>query len=229
MSYSKLLIVASACVLASTSTPTAAADLGGAPREARGAQSLKDDHAQSSPAIWQGFYAGLTLGAGSTVYNVDKVGTDRDLKSNGIGLGALAGYNFTNGPWVWGVEADIGGHGFDKKKTATVVGVGTLTGDSGILGSARLRGGYAWNNVLLYGTAGLALTSLDVTSSLGGKSEFKTGFVAGVGVEWAFDKAWTARVEGLGYGFGSEDTLAGTKRDAALGTSTVRLGIARKF
>ncbi len=229
MLYRKLRIVASAFVLASITLPVAAADLGGASRQARGGPSLKDDHPDASPGIWQGLYAGLTIGAASTVYNVDKVGTERDLKSDNVGLGAIAGYNFTNGPWVWGVEADIGGHGFDKKKPATIAGVGKLTGDSGILGSARLRGGYAWNNVLLYGTAGLALTSLDVTSSLGGKSEFKTGFVAGVGVEWAFDQAWTARIEGLGYAFGSEDTIAGAKRDAGLGTSTVRLGIARKF
>jgi outer membrane immunogenic protein len=229
MSYSKLFVAAAACVLASTSTPSAAADLGGSSRQARGAPSLKDDNAQATPAIWQGLYVGLSIGASSAIYDIDKVGTDRDLKSNDIGVGAFAGYNFANGPWIWGVEADITDHGFDKKKKAAVAGVGTLTGDSGVLGSARLRGGYAWNDVLFYGTAGVAFTNLDVTSSLGGKSQFNTGFVAGVGVEWAFDKAWTARVEGMGYAFGSDDKLAGTKRDAGLGTGTVRLGIARKF
>ena len=139
------------------------------------------------------------------------------------------GYNFTNGPWVWGVEADISGHGFDKKKPKAVASLGNLTADDAPLGSLRLRGGYAWNSVLLYGTAGVAFTNIEVKSSLGGKADFNAGFVAGLGAEWAFDKNWTARVEGLAYAFGSDDTLAGAKREVGLGTSTLRLGIARRF
>jgi outer membrane immunogenic protein len=214
--------MAAVCVVA-CSNQTLAADLGGR-------DGLKDGgfKPEQKPAIWQGLYVGATLGASSTIVNVDKAGNDRDLKGNRASFSGFAGYNFANGPWVWGVEADLARHGVDKKPVA-VSGLGNLSGEHGLLGSARLRGGYAWNDVLFYGTAGIAFTNIAVKSSLGGKSEFSTGAVIGLGAEWAFDKAWTARIEGLAYGFGDTGTLAGTKRDVALGTSTLRLGVAHKF
>jgi outer membrane immunogenic protein len=213
-----------ACVCAVTSTGFAA-DLG----KPRSLQS-SDVYEESRPAVWQGFYAGIMLGANGTALDVDKVGTTTDLKATKAGIGGFAGYNFANnGPWIWGVEADLQGHGFDSKKPKAVTGLGNVSGESALLGSLRLRGGYAWNNVLLYGTAGLAITDLEAKSSLGGKASFKTGLAFGLGAEWAFDKAWTARVEGIGYVFGSDDTLAGSKRETGLATSSIRFGLARKF
>jgi outer membrane immunogenic protein len=226
MLYTKHVCVAAACVI-SWSSSAISADLGGRAAPAPVPSYTNQDQ---RPALWQGAYAGVNLGGSSSALNVDKVGSDRDLKSNDIQLGGFVGYNFTNAsPWVWGVEADLQGHGFDKKKPATVAGLGNLSSDNAALGSIRLRGGYAWNNVLLYGTAGVAFTNLEAKSSLGGKADFKAGLALGLGAEWAFDKAWTARLEGIGYVFGTEDTLAGTKRDVGLGTSTVRLGVARRF
>jgi outer membrane immunogenic protein len=224
MSYTKHVCVAAACVL-SWSGPAVSADLGG-----KVPAPVPHYNQDQRPALWQGAYGGVHLGFSSSVLNVDKVGSDRDLKSNDIQIGGFVGYNFANaGPWVWGVEADLQGHGFDKKKPATVAGLGSFSSDQAALGSLRLRGGYAWNDVLLYGTAGVAFTNVEAKSSLGGKAEFTTGLALGLGAEWAFDKAWTARVEGIGYVFGSEDTLAGTKRDVGLGTSALRVGVARRF
>jgi outer membrane immunogenic protein len=226
MLYTKRAGIAAACVL-SWSSPAVSADLGGrAVPEPVSSYTNQDQR----PALWQGAYGGVTLGYSSSGLDVDKVGSDLDLKSNNIQLGGFVGYNFTDaGPWVWGVEADLQGHGFDKKKPATVAGLGTLTSDNAALASVRLRGGYVWNDVLLYGTAGVALTNLEAKSSLGGTANFKAGLALGLGAEWAFDKAWTARVEGIGYVFATEDMLAGTKRDVGLGTSSVRVGVARRF
>jgi outer membrane immunogenic protein len=225
MLYTKQVCVAAACVL-SWSSPAASSDLGGRAPAPVPAYNNQDQR----PALWQGAYGGLSLGFSSSALNVDKVGSDRDLKTNDIQLGGFVGYNFANaGPWVWGVEADLQGHGFDKKKPATIAGLGTLSSDNAALGSLRLRGGYAWNDVLLYGTAGVAFTNIEAKSSLGGAVDFKTGLALGLGAEWAFDKAWTARVEGIGYAFGSDGTLAGMKRDVGLVTSAVRVGVARRF
>jgi outer membrane immunogenic protein len=225
MLYTKHVCVAAACVL-SWSSPAVSADLGGKAPAPAPSYNTQDRR----PALWQGAYAGVNLGFSSSVLNVDKVGSDRDLKTNDIQVGGFVGYNFANaGPWVWGVEADLQGHGFDKKKPATVAGLGSLSSDNAALGSVRLRGGYALNDVLLYGTAGVAFTHIEAKSSLGGKAEFSTGVALGLGAEWAFDKAWTARIEGIGYLFAAEDTLAGTKRDVGLGTSQVRVGVARRF
>jgi outer membrane immunogenic protein len=218
MNASSRFGIAAVCVLAHASAASAA--------DLKGYNTALED---SRPALWQGLYGGITLGGNSTIIDVNKVGSDRDLKTQNASVGVLAGYNFTNGPWVWGGEIDLQGHGFDKKKSTAVAGLGNVSANSGALGSLRLRGGYAWNNMLLYGTAGLALTNIEAKSSLGGKADFKAGLVLGLGAEYAFDKAWIGRVEALAYGFGQDATLAGTKRDIGLGTSSVRAAIIRRF
>jgi outer membrane immunogenic protein len=215
-----------ALCLASWSIPANAADLG-RPKSLDPVERRADRR----PALWNGLYGGLTIGSMSSVLDVDKVGSDRDLKRTDVVPGGFVGYNFANnGPWIWGVEADIQSHGFDKKKSTALAGLGNLSANEAALGSVRLRGGYSWSDILFYGTAGLALSNVEATSSLGGKANFKTGIALGIGAEWAFDKSWTARIEGIGYGFGKEEVvLAGTKRDVGLGSSTVRLGVARRF
>ena len=147
---------------------------------------------------WAGLYLGMDvagIGAGLDVKGVGRKGK-ADLKKGGFGMAALAGYNFTSGPWVWGVEGQMGYAGF--KKSGAVAGFGTMTIDSKCLSSFVLRGGYAWDNVLLYGKAGVALTSARISSTAGGSSK-KTlvGAVAGIGAEYAIDEQWTMRAEAL--------------------------------
>jgi outer membrane immunogenic protein len=221
MSKSKVFIL-SVLVLAVSFGAALAADLGG---------SIKDgeQNIDQVPGVWRGLYAGVTLGGGNAIIDVDNVGKDEEFSGSSFNAGIMAGYNFTNGPWLWGVEADVSGFDLGDKKKA-VAGLGNLTADGGTIGSVRVRGGYVWNDVLLYGTAGVAFSDMNIQSSLGGKSEFDVGFVAGAGAEWAFDPKWTARIEGLAYGFGDEaDTFAGSKRDIGAGLATVRVGVARRF
>jgi outer membrane immunogenic protein len=66
--------------------------------------------------------------------------------------------------------------------------------------------GYAFNNVLLYGTGGLAfggvqdkLTYLGTTVTA---DATRTAFAAGGGVEYAFNPAWSAKVEYLYFDLG---------------------------
>jgi outer membrane immunogenic protein len=227
MQHVKTAAVIANVVLALANPASAiAADLGAPSQRAK---MTSASEVVTMPAIWRGFYAGATLGANATLFDVRNVGGDKDLSGQSAQLGLLAGYNFSNGPWVWGAEADLSGTGLGRDKTSTVAGLGTLTANGNALGSLRLRGGYAWNDVLLYGTAGLAFTNASFSSSLGGKTDFRTGLALGLGAEWAFDKNWTARVEGLAYAFGTKPDLAGAKCEAGFGTSTVRFGIARRF
>src|SRR5262249_10341758 len=70
--------------------------------------------------------------------------------------------------------------------------------ESNWLGTIRPRFGYAWDRVLVYGTAGGAGANLNM--SLNGlpvqnKAEF--GWTAGAGVEVAFADNWTAKIEYL--------------------------------
>lgn len=197
-----------------------AADLGGAPRRV-----------DTSPAISRGAYWGITIGAegGTADFKNFGSGDDPDLSKGSAALGGLVGYNFVSGPWLWGVEADLSGTSF--RDSADLAGLGTVTTKSDWFGSLRLRGGYTRGDVLLYATAGLALSQLDVKSTVDGHQRHivNTGLALGLGGEYALDAQWTARLEGLVYGFDSDVTLASKERNIDWGHSTLRLGLLRKF
>lgn len=198
----------------------AAADLG---------YGMKDQAAY--PALWQGRYFGFNIGTSGT--GVDVKGTGEhdkfDISGTGFSGGILVGYNFRNGPWVGGIEADFNGAAFEDSKNLT--GLGKVTLSSHGYGSLRVRGGYAWDSVLLYATGGIGFTEYNLKSSLGGDEGLIMATpVVGIGAEFAIDQNWTARAEALAFGVGSADVkLAGEKHEVDLGYSTVRVGVTRRF
>jgi outer membrane immunogenic protein len=157
------------------------------------------------------------------------------------GSGALGGgqvgfnYQFPSNV-VAGIEADIDGAGIRGSANAcsTNVGsgfVGAGTGNFGNcfstttrlndFGTVRGRLGYAFNNILLYGSGGFAWGNASTSSSLtcngepgigancnagvgatftGGTSSVSAtfgGWAAGAGAEWRFVHNWSLRVEYL--------------------------------
>lgn len=179
---------------------------------------------------WEGFYAGIGFGAGGAGVDFEGIGkkgrTDIDGK-NGHVVG-IAGYNYMAGDWLLGIESSLGSVGLNKK--SAVAGLGDITAKSDWVGTLQLRGGYAFDSVMLYGTAGLAVTDLDVRSSLGGKyNKTVGGLVVGVGSEFALSDNWTARAEVLGYSFQDEGTFNGAKKKFDFGEGVVRVGFSRKF
>lgn len=190
-----------------------------------------DAYGEGTPALWRGLYLGGTVNISGS--GIDISGRGRkdksDLESSLVTIAPVIGYNFTRGPWVWGIEADISPAGLDEKKPLS--GLGTVTATSDWYGSVRLRAGYAWDQVLIYGAAGLAFSDLEIKSSSGGRSDgVRAGLALGVGAEYAIDNAWTARVEAIGYGFGDDDvTLAGQKHDVSLSHGNLRIGLTHRF
>lgn len=191
----------------------------------------KHPFAADNGSSWRGPYIGAVIGGSAVGVDFAGIGKkdDADLENSALSGGVVLGYNFASGPWVWGIEADAEVMRLDKQKALT--GLGTVSLEQNWQSSLRLRGGYAWDNIYVYGTAGLALSELKLQSSLGGKENL--GYVSpvvGVGAELALDEDWRMRGEGLLYGFGDVDVdLAGSKREADLGHATLRLGITRKF
>ena len=179
---------------------------------------------------WQGTYLGLAAAAAGSGIDVKGVGRKNrfDLKDDDFGMAAIAGYNFTGGPWVWGVEGQFARMGF--KKSGAITGLGNVTVQSNYATSLALRGGYAFDNLLLYGKAGLAISGMKISSSLGGSgNKTLVGAVAGFGAEYAVNESWAIRTEALTYGFGSEPVLAGQKKKIILGHSTLQVGMTFKF
>src|SRR5437763_1286038 len=71
-------------------------------------------------------------------------------KPSGFAGGVQAGYNWQqNGPWVFGIEGDIQASGAEQTFAPWKF-------SNPWFGTLRGRAGYALNNVLFYGTGGLA-------------------------------------------------------------------------
>jgi outer membrane immunogenic protein len=169
-------IAAAVIAIAAISTAARAADLG---------YDAPAPVARSTGYNWQGLYLGLNLGYGwGTVTNASN-------RPNGFNGGAQLGYNWQYGQLVYGLETDIQLSGADDT-------VGATKFSNSWYGTLRGRGGFIFNNVLLYGTAGLAYGGLR-GEIVGGATEYKTlaGWAAGGGLEVGLTPAWSARAEYL--------------------------------
>lgn len=155
---------------------------------------------------WTGFYVGLHGGgAGSRIGWQYVVGGAASHSGSGAFGGVQAGYNVQNGAWVFGGEADLSYADIDGD-TPCPSPTYSCNSDIGWLGSVRGRAGYAFDNVLLYGTAGLGLGSVRIETELGGvtagERKTRVGWTAGAGAEMAFSDAWSVKGEYLYYDLG---------------------------
>src|SRR5881628_217932 len=96
---------------------------------------------------WAGPYLGGNIGyAWGSVSN-------NGAKPSGFAAGVQGGYNWQSGPWVFGLEADI-------KASGANATFAPWKFSNPWFGTVRGRVGYALNNVLFYGTGGLAFGEL---------------------------------------------------------------------
>ncbi len=164
---------------------------------------------------WAGPYLGGTLG-----YEWGDV-SGTGAKPSGITGGVTGGYNWQSGNIVFGLEGDIQGTGADDR-------FANYKFSNPWFGTVRGRVGYAINNVLVYGTGGLAFGSLE--TELNGLSQSKTsaGYTVGVGAEVGIYQNWTAKIEYL-YVDLSKNDYALTGVSNGLDFSTVRVGVNYHF
>jgi outer membrane immunogenic protein len=172
---------------------------------------------------WQGWYVGLHAGAAwqdaSNQFNACcGYGTTLDTDHTSFIGGAQVGYNWQNGTWVYGLEADISGLSGTGSGTASVFGFGYAAENKiNWLSTFRGRMGYAPNNWLFYVTGGLAVGGVKNTWTspfgFGTKSESKTrvGWTVGGGIEYLINPNWTVAFEGLYVDLGSETVSLGLK------------------
>jgi len=172
---------------------------------------------------WSGFYAGVNAGAainnsqtsssvsGSPAWVNNRTGSSSD-DSVGFTGGGLLGYNWQIDRLVLGVETDLNYGGFSGSRKTTYPSLlggdntSSFSYDSSWYGTLRGRAGYAIDNVLLYGTAGLAYGELDTKFKFNGDSGntnwVNLGWTAGAGVEYGIDK-WSLGLEYLYVDLGS--------------------------
>jgi outer membrane immunogenic protein len=173
-------------------------------------------YAPMSPVYnWSGFYAGLNLG-----YEWGRV-TNTSGSPSGLAGGGQLGYNWQNGQFVFGAETDVQVSGADDTFAPWKF-------SNPWFGTLRGRAGMAFNNVLVYATAGLAYG--DLKGELAGLTETKTelGWTAGLGAEYGFAPNWSAKVEYLYADLGSR-TFSITGTDNALHANLLRIGVNYHF
>ena len=184
---------------------------------------------------WDGFYLGGQIGGGWARDNVSSSSPvtlpiigDGSVSDSGIIGGAHAGYNWQFGHLVYGLEGDFEGTNLSKSSNclvqSMVTGVSVTPGGCGEIanlasgdsfrtavpwqGSARARFGYAFDNVLLYGTGGLAIAGVETrytelvsllpviaTRAEPTFNRTAVGFTLGGGVEYAINANWSVRAE----------------------------------
>ncbi len=171
--------------------------------------------AQGGLYNWAGPYAGINLG-----YNWGDV-SNSGSKPSGIGGGLQGGYNWQRGALVFGGEADL-------NLSSAESTFAPYQFSNPWFGSLRGRIGYAMNNVLFYGTGGLAFGN--VTGTIAGLSETKTqaGWTLGLGMEVGFTPNWSAKVEYLYMDLGSRNYIA-TGQNNGFDSNILRLGLNYHF
>lgn len=180
---------------------------------------------ESAPiSSWAGPYGGVQLGygfSGSADDGVNDIGTD------GWVGGAFGGFNMQNGQFVYGVEGDINYSGIEGSNAG-------FEARSRVDGSVRGRAGVAvTDDILLYGTAGVAAESLRITDEVSGARDSNTmlGYTVGAGADVKLTEDVFARAEYRYTDYGSEEfTLPGVGT-AEIDSSNhrVMVGVGIKF
>ena len=190
------------------------------------------NYAPAPFAGWSGFYAGSFVGgvAGAAA-------TSQAISASGVGYGvvggALAGYNFESGRWVYGVEGDIGStsvqHFFNARPGLVANEV-----DGVYEGHARARLGWDFGNGLPYLAGGLAIERFDQYQSppldFDGASHTRVGWTLGVGLDAKLDLPLlgltTLRAEYLHEGFPSAIyALGGVAAKTSVGGDEFRVAM----
>jgi outer membrane immunogenic protein len=171
------------------------------------------DQVYVQPLPWQGFYAGLHAGGAwssvepaSNVLILGNSGTIPvgTLKSSGFLGGGQLGYNFQNGNFVYGIEADFGGMDTGAKGVfadpATPARTLVVKSSGGFYGDITGRGGVAVGNALIYAKGGFAFFTGDMSvrdafDGIGQDSGTFTGWTIGGGLEYLISPNWTIKAE----------------------------------
>jgi len=177
--------------------------------------------------IWTGVYAGVHAGGGWSDLGVGNTG------SGFIGGGQI-GYNYQINNLVFGLEGEIAGSGIKNNllNIATPFGAIRANFDWNSLTTLAPRFGYAFDNWLVYGKVGGAWADVSASAnapfgfgfSAGGTA---SGWVAGVGAEYAFRNNWSAKIEYNHFDFGSDGGTFITGNTVTL--NTVKAGVNYRF
>ena len=193
---------------------------------------------------WTGFYVGLNAGAAFRTGNDNNnafFGGGGNGNTTGFVGGGQLGYNWQSGAIVWGLETDAQYRSnIGNTANAGFFGNGN-SNNGGFYGTTRARLGYAFSPMFMaYITGGAAYGNVANNNGFnpffGGAggfnnngSNFRLGYAAGAGVEFAVTPNWSIKAEALynDLGRGNQNFIfANSRRNQFV---VARLGVNYKF
>jgi outer membrane immunogenic protein len=160
-------------------------------------------------------FSGVGLGVDAGV----ALGSAGGASASGAAGGAHVGYNFQAAHFVGGVEAD------------TMVGpvrtgsLGVASFSQNFLSSARVKAGYAFGDLLGYGTVGWGFSTATYEDPTGSQNRTLRGSVFGFGAEYALTRVVSIRAEYLRYDFGNASYATPySSREIYTDTNLLRIG-----
>jgi opacity protein-like surface antigen len=202
--------------------------------------------AYADNANWQGSYVGAELGAGFSTPGLDgdPLASGSQFNDSAFVGGIYLGHDWQSGQFVYGGVANLDFLGFHNQTVShpdPVFGGKTdsYQYDLDWVASARARAGYlASDQFLLYGTAGVAVTRIEASSSFSGFGgvtddvrKTRVGGAFGAGVEYAFAPHWSFKTEYIQYLFGNVHVGGNGTNAVSFKPSfgTLNFGIAYRF
>ena len=162
-------------------------------------------------ADFSGVGLGVDLGAG--------LGSGNGVNASGRVGGAHIGYNFQASRLVGGVETDFTASGIKSES------LNTTSFKQNFLTSARVKAGWAFADLLGYGTLGWGYSTSKLTDASGGSSKTIKGAAYGAGAEFAVTRNLFLRAEYLRFDFGQQSYATPlTKNAITTSTNLLRAG-----
>lgn len=193
---------------------------------------------------WTGFYLGAVGGYAWGESNTTPTGIlvgfpSVKTKPDGWLAGGTIGYNYQQGNLVLGTEGEFYWSDLSGSQTNNLLAPFTASYSNNWTGTLSTRLGVAFDTVLVYSKAGVAWANNDYSLTFPGfsstVSDTETGWLVGGGVEWAFARNWSAKIEGTYMDFGQKSKdfgiLAGLPIHADIDAqiSTVKFGVNYRF
>jgi outer membrane immunogenic protein len=191
---------------------------------------------------WSGFYVGGFVGGthGLWTANLDRNdnhGTS-EQGADGFSGGGFVGYNYRLGPQLYlGIEGDLGAT--SASQSNNIFDNDTSRSEYGAFGTVRARIGYAFDRLMLYGTAGVAFANItnEIQKGVNAGEQFvwsedmRTGLAIGGGVEYAFTRNIFGRAEYQYMNFGSVNLTNADGNPAEFKNELhhVRVGVGYRF
>lgn len=187
--------------------------------------------AAAETPIWSGQYFGVHGGYVWSRNDVATFGANAAFSPSSGSFGVQFGHNrHLTRNWVLGYEIDVSW--VDLAEAGPVPGFFGGRVDTNFFGTARTRLGYANGAWLFYGTGGLAwaTSTFVLNPPIMNFDRAQIGYAVGTGIEYAFNRNWSAKLEYLYANLdGGHSTLAGNRANSDLTLSTVRVGLNYRF